>query len=120
VSPVRAESRQMTVLHNLQLHFKTVRGKHRAEPSKLLACASPALFAEGEEKHPTTHQPLAGETAWQDLNTGMRRSTTRDTQSHQGDPTKPTAAFPKGRDQVGQSRLHEQRLTSSSALGFSK
>lgn len=81
-----------------------------------LVLVLPYLLKE-RTKHPA---PGWSDTAQQELDAGTCGSMTRDTQSHQGDHTNPTAALPKGRDQEGQSSLHEQRLTSSSALGFSK
>lgn len=60
----RAESRQVTALQDLQLHFKTLCGKHVELNHKIywLVLVLPHLLRERTSTQPT-HQPLAGETA---------------------------------------------------------
>lgn len=53
--PRRAESGNVTALQEPQLHLG--RFMARAEPPTPLAGASPAVLAEGEDKHPAAHQP---------------------------------------------------------------
>lgn len=56
MSPGRAESRQVTVLHDLQLHFKTLCGKHTDlnHKSYWLVLVPPYLLKERTSTQPPT------------------------------------------------------------------